>query len=60
MPRAKNALLKLDNYEIGEFRPGDPAKLIASNDKAKEILGWSPKRGLKEIIESDLEFRKRI
>lgn len=26
-----------------ERRPGDPAKLIGSNVKAKEILGWEPK-----------------
>ena len=31
-------------------RPGDPPTLIASNRKAKEVLGWVPKRGLEEII----------
>lgn len=31
-------------------RPGDPPTLIASNKKAKEVLGWKPKRGLEEII----------
>lgn len=48
------------NYEIGERRPGDPAKLIASNNRAKEILGWSPKRNLSDIIKSDIEYRKKI
>lgn len=34
-------------------RAGDPAVLIASSDKAKEILGWKPKHdGLEEIIGS--------
>jgi UDP-glucose 4-epimerase len=33
-------------------RPGDPAKLIANNQKAKQVLGWEPKYGLEEIIES--------
>lgn len=31
-------------------RPGDPPTLIASNKKAREVLGWTPKRGLEEII----------
>ncbi|MBR2214464.1 MAG: UDP-glucose 4-epimerase GalE [Selenomonadaceae bacterium] len=29
--------------EIGERRPGDPAQLIASSEKAKKILGWQPR-----------------
>lgn len=38
---------------IAERRAGDPAKLIASSDKAKEILGWKPQHAdLHEIIES--------
>ena len=31
-------------------RAGDPSVLIASNKKAAEVLGWTPKRGLEEII----------
>ncbi|WP_110112164.1 UDP-glucose 4-epimerase GalE [Bacillus sp. CGMCC 1.16541] len=30
--------------QIGERRAGDPSKLIASSAKAKEVLGWEPKR----------------
>ncbi len=48
------------NYKIGKRRAGDPAKLIASNDKAKEILGWLPKRNLEQIIKSDIEYRKKL
>ena len=53
---------KLGNmhYEITERRLGDPAKLIASNDKAKAILKWTPKYGLEDIIRSDYEFRKTL
>ncbi|MBE8950258.1 MAG: UDP-glucose 4-epimerase GalE [Quinella sp. 3Q1] len=29
--------------EFGERRPGDPAKLIASGEKARKILGWTPR-----------------
>ncbi|NTU88504.1 MAG: UDP-glucose 4-epimerase GalE [Actinobacteria bacterium] len=44
---------------IAERRAGDPAKLIANSDRAKEILGWMPKRTLDDILRSDLEFRRR-
>jgi len=30
--------------KVGERRAGDPSKLIASSAKAKEVLGWEPKR----------------
>jgi len=37
----------------GERRAGDPAKLYASNKKAKEILGWNPKyTDIDEIIKT--------
>lgn len=39
--------------KIGERRPGDPAMLIASSDKAKNILGWKPKRTSIDIIIQD-------
>lgn len=47
------------NYVIGERRPGDPAKIVASNAKAKELLGWSPKKNLSDMIRTDMEFRKK-
>ena len=48
------------NYEMGKRRPGDSPKIIASNDKAKEILKWEPKFKLEDIIKSDIEYRKKI
>ena len=47
-------------YEIGKRREGDPPILIASNTKAKEILGWTPKYTLKDMIISDIEYRKKL
>ncbi|MBD5088209.1 MAG: UDP-glucose 4-epimerase GalE [Clostridiales bacterium] len=39
--------------EVVSRRSGDPAKLIASSEKAKKILGWNPEHAdLEEIIES--------
>ncbi len=46
-------------YRFAKRRAGDPAILIASNDRAKEILGWAPKLSLADMIKSDLEFHKK-
>ncbi|MDP4614682.1 MAG: UDP-glucose 4-epimerase GalE [Candidatus Nanopelagicales bacterium] len=40
------------NPEVSQARAGDSPKLIASIDKIKEQLGWSPKASLKEMIDS--------
>lgn len=47
------------NYEYAPRRAGDPAKLIASSDRARELLKWSPKRSLDDIVRTDLEFRRK-
>lgn len=40
-------------------RAGDPAQLIASSDKAKQILGWKPEHNsLEEIISTAWEWHK--
>ena len=40
-------------------RGGDPAKLIASSAKAKEVLGWKPEHAdLEEIIETAWNWHK--
>lgn len=42
-----------------ERRPGDPAKLIAAADKAKNILGWKPEYpDLKDIIASAWQWHQ--
>ena len=45
------------NVTIDKRRPGDPARLIANNTKAKEILGWQPEyTDIEEIISSAWNF----
>lgn len=45
------------NVTIDKRRPGDPARLIANNAKAKEILGWQPEyTDIEEIISSAWNF----
>ena len=38
------------NYEIGPRRPGDVVAIYASNEKAKQKLGWNPQRSLDEMM----------
>lgn len=40
-------------YEISDRRPGDPAVLVASNKKARELLGWTPEKSSLETILRD-------
>jgi len=48
---AKQATNEDIKVVIGERRAGDPAKLIASNEKARKILGWEPKyTDVKDVI----------
>lgn len=45
--------------EVCERRAGDPAVLVASSKKAKEILGWEPKvKDVQSIISSAWNFHK--
>ena len=38
------------NYVLAERRPGDVIAIYANNEKAKTILGWTPKYGLEEML----------
>ncbi|WP_256386130.1 UDP-glucose 4-epimerase GalE [Luteimonas sp. YGD11-2] len=40
-------------FDIAPRRAGDPAVLVAASDRAREVLGWSPRHAdLAEIIDS--------
>lgn len=47
------------NIKKGITRQGEYAKMIASIDKAKKILGWQPKRTIKDSIESLVKWYKK-
>lgn len=38
-------------------RPGDPKALVADSSRAKRELGWEPRLGLEEMIESTYRWR---
>lgn len=40
-------------------RPGDPATLVAGNERARTELGWTPERGLDAIVADAWRFAKR-
>jgi UDP-glucose 4-epimerase len=39
-------------------RAGDPAELVASNDRAVELLGWTPSRDLRQMVVDAWEFER--
>lgn len=56
---AKEATNEDIKVVIGARRAGDPAKLIASNEKAKKLLGWNPKfTDVKEVISTAWGWHK--
>ncbi len=55
---AEKATGKKINYEVTGRREGDPAVLVADNSKAKNILGWQPKFGLDEIMQTAWNWHK--
>lgn len=52
------------NFKVkySKRRPGDPAKLVASSQKARKLLGWKPKYKLNQIIQTawNWEENKKI
>jgi UDP-glucose 4-epimerase len=46
------------NYQVGDRRPGDPPALLASSQKAEEVLGWRKTHSsLEKIVRSAYEWR---
>jgi UDP-glucose 4-epimerase len=46
------------NYTVDNRRPGDIPAMFADYSKAKEKLGWDPKRGIREIMDSAWRWEK--
>lgn len=45
--------------EIRPRRPGDPASVVAATDKIRDVLGWTARSGIHEIIASAWQARHR-
>jgi UDP-glucose 4-epimerase len=46
------------SFQIKPRRDGDPAILVAKTTKAKNLLGWSAKHNLNDILESTYNWQK--
>ena len=44
--------------DIMERREGDPAKLVADNSKARNLLKWIPEKNLETSIQTAYEWEK--
>jgi UDP-glucose 4-epimerase len=44
--------------EMGPRRPGDPARLVASNKRAQEVLKWKPEKTISDMLRSTLAAYK--
>ena len=48
------------NYEFAPRRAGDPATVIASNDLAREVLGWTPQyTDIDEIVKTTWNLEEK-
>jgi UDP-glucose 4-epimerase len=44
--------------KLGERRPGDPDKLVATYKKAEKLLGWKPSKKIEDVIGSAWGFHQ--
>jgi UDP-glucose 4-epimerase len=57
---AESAIGQSIPHAFGPRRAGDPPVLVASNERAREVLGWTPARStLPEMIGSAWRWRRR-
>lgn len=48
------------NYTIGPRRPGDVISIYASNELAKNALGWEPKYSLEDMVATAWKWEQRL
>lgn len=46
-------------HQVGPRRAGDPARLVASAERARRLLGWQPEFGLAEMVGDAWDFARR-
>jgi UDP-glucose 4-epimerase len=55
---AEKVLWHAIDFEFGPRRAGDPPVLVASNERAGELLGWRPQRDIEDMIRSAWLWRQ--
>ena len=62
MLQLRNAFMEASGadvpYVVDPRRPGDLAEVYADATKAKNLLGWEAKRGVKEMCEDSWRWQK--
>ena len=48
---AETSLKKSISYKFADRRAGDSFALVTSNEKAKQVLGWTPNKSLGDILQ---------
>lgn len=48
------------NYQIGGRRSGDVISIYANNDKAKNLLGWSPQYTIEDMMFTAWKWEKKL
>jgi UDP-glucose 4-epimerase len=48
------------NYNLGPRRAGDVVAIYANNNKAKTVLGWQPKYGINEMMDTAWKWELRL
>ena len=48
------------NYAVGERRAGDVSAVYANNDKAQEVLGWTPQYNLAAMMDTAWRWEKSL
>jgi UDP-glucose 4-epimerase len=45
---------------VGPRRPGDVAELVADSERARTVLGWTPRLGLRDIAAHALAWERKV
>lgn len=56
--KSKEIVQKDIKYKIVDRRPGDPAVLVADNNKAKKLFNWQPQYDLEMILRTAYNWHK--
>ncbi|MEE3325379.1 MAG: hypothetical protein VZR33_08610, partial [Methanosphaera sp.] len=46
--------------DVKPRRAGDPASLVADNNKAKTVLGWNPDKNLDDSINTAYRWEQKL
>ncbi len=48
------------DYELTDRRPGDSSQIIASGERAGQLLGWKPEHSLEQIVADAVRWQREL